>query len=155
MTYKDAQPFLPVMIFLLCLWSWSPLLAVAAPKTSLVKAAVKGGVGLQVVPIASGEIVVIAVLPKSPAAQAGILPGDLIVAVDGDLLRGSNFAEVTKNRLWGKAGSKVKVTWMRPGLAGKKNALLVRAALKNDPAQDLEVKMLVPADVITPEAAKP
>ena len=68
-------------------------------------------------------------------------------------MRGSNFADVTKNRLWGKAGSKVKLTWLRPGVAGKKSAQLVRAALKSEPAQDLEVKLLVPATI--PEVAKP
>lgn len=123
----------------------------AAPATK----PLQGGVGLQVVPIASGEIVVIAVLPKSPAAQARILPGDLITAVDGKSLRGSNFADVTRSRLWGRAGSKVKITWQRPGVAGKKNAQLVRAALKDDPAQDLEVKMLVPTPTPLPEVTRP
>lgn len=155
MTYKSAPHLLPAIAILLCLLSWPPLSAEAAPKPPPAKKAAKGGVGLQVVPVASGEIVVIAVLPKSPAAQAKLLPGDLIIAVDGDSLRGSNFADVTKSRLWGKAGSKVKITWLRPGVAGKKSAQLVRTALKNDPAQDLEVKMLVPVELPAPEAAKP
>lgn len=155
MTYKNAHPFRSAIIFLLCLGSLLPLTAAAASKTVPAKTVVKGGVGLQVVPIASGEIVVIAVLPKSPAAKAKLLPGDLIIAVDGDSLRGSNFADVTKSRLWGKAGSKVKITWLRPGVAGKKSAELQRAALKNEPAQDLEVKMLLPVEPPAPEAAKP
>lgn len=151
MTYNRMYPILLVMILL----SWLPLFAAAAPQAAPAKKAVQGGVGLQVVPIASGEIVVIAVLRKSPAAQAKILPGDLIIAVDGTSLRGSNFADVTKNRLWGKAGTKVKITWMRPGIAGKKSAQLVRTALKDAPAQDLAVEMLLPAAASTPEAAKP
>lgn len=142
-------------LLLLVLLSWPPLAAMAATQPVTAKKVVQGGVGLQVVPIASGEIVVIAVLAKSPAAKATLRPGDLIVAVDGKSLRGSNFADVTKNRLWGKAGSKVKITWQRPGVAGKKNAQLVRAALKDDAAQDLEVKMLVPAPALIPEIAKP
>jgi C-terminal processing protease CtpA/Prc len=88
--------------------------------------------------------VVIAVLAKSPAAKAKLRPGDLIIAVDDVTLRGSKFTDVTKNQLWGKAGTKVKLTWQRPGVAGKKSAQLVRAALKDEPAQDLEVQMLVP-----------
>jgi carboxyl-terminal processing protease len=114
-----------------------------------------GGVGLQVVPIATGEIVVIAVLAKSPADKAELRPGDLIIAVDGVTLRGSKFADVTKNRLWGKDGTKVKLTWQRPGVAGQKSAQLVRAALKNESVQDLEVKLLVPAETPVHEVAKP
>lgn len=150
MKYRYFRPLLLIVTLFLCLGSWQPL-AAAAPAQK----AVSGGVGLQVVPIASGEIVVIAVLAKSPAAQAKLRPGDLIVAVDGDSLRGSNFADVTKSRLWGKAGTKVKLTWLRPGVAGKKSAQLVRAALKDEPAQDLEVKMLVPPASPLPEVAKP
>ena len=152
MTYRSV----PLLITLLCcLLIGQPLVAVAAPAAAPAKKAAAGGVGLQVVPIATGEIVVIAVLVKSPAAKAKLRPGDLIIAVDGVALRGSKFADVTKNRLWGKAGTKVKLTWQRPGVAGKKSAQLVRAALKDEPAQDLEVQMLVPPTSPVPEAAKP
>ena len=146
----------PLLITLLgCLLIGQPLVAVAAPAAAPAKKAVAGGVGLQVVPIATGEIVVIAVLVKSPAAKAKLRPGDLIIAVDGVALRGSKFTDVTKNRLWGKAGTKVKLTWQRPGVAGKKSAQLVRAALKDEPAQDLEVQMLVPTAPPASEVAKP
>ena len=156
MTDRSLSPLLlPAFILLLCLGSWLPLTAMAAPLAVPAKMAVSGGVGLQVVPIASGEIVVIAVLAKSPADKAKLRPGDLIIAVDGDALRGSNFVDVTKSRLWGKAGTKVKLTWLRPGVAGKKSAQLVRAALKDEPAQDLEVKILAPTAPPVPEVAKP
>lgn len=155
MTDRSAHPLLPIITLLLCLWSFPSLAAGAEPQTAPAKKAVAGGVGLQVVPIASGEIVVIAVLAKSPAAQAKLRPGDLIIAVDGVALRGSKFTDVTKDRLWGKAGTKVKLTWQRPGVAGKKSAQLMRAPLKDKPAQDLEVQMLVPPETSTPEAAKP
>ena len=155
MTDRRAHPLLPIIALLLCLWSGPPLVAGAESQTAPAKKAVGGGVGLQVVPIASGEIVVIAVLAKSPADKAKLRPGDLIIAVDGTALRGSKFTDVTKTRLWGKAGTKVKLTWQRPGVAGKKSAQLVRAPLKDEPAQDLEVQMLVPAEASTPEAAKP
>lgn len=133
------------LILLCCTALCSPLSAAAEPKAPPLKPIAQGGVGLQVVPIASGEIVVIAVQEKSPAAAAKILPGDLITAVDGTSLRGSNFTDVTKSRLWGKAGSKVKITWLRPGVAGKSSAQLIRTPLKDAPAQDLGVKMLVPS----------
>lgn len=147
MMNRCARLLLVTITVLFC-FCWH---SVAAPA----KPAEMGGVGLQVVPIATGEIVVIAVLVKSPADKAKLRPGDLIIAVDGVALRGSKFADVTKNRLWGKAGTKVKLTWQRPGVAGKKSAQLVRAALKNEPAQDLEVQLLVPTATPLPEVPKP
>ena len=153
MTYRITRPLLPTIMLFLFLWI--PMAAVAAPQTAPAMASLQGGVGLQVVPIASGEIVIIAVLASSPAAQAKLRPGDLIIAVDDVALRGSKFSDVTKNRLWGNAGTKVKLTWQRPGVAGKKSVQLVRAALKDEPAQDLEVQMLVPAAPLVPEVAKP
>lgn len=151
MIYRCARLLLTTMTVLYCL-CWH---SVAAPPVAPAKQAEMGGVGLQVVPIATGEIVVIAVLVKSPADKAKLRPGDLIIAVDGVALRGSKFVDVTKNRLWGKAGSKVKLTWQRPGVAGKKSAQLVRAALKNAKVQDLEIKMLVPVETPAAEATQP
>lgn len=151
MIYPCARLLLTTMTVLFCL-SWP---SVAAPPAAPARQAEMGGVGLQVVPIATGEIVVIAVLAKSPADKAELRPGDLIIAVDGVTLRGSKFADVTKNRLWGKVGTKVKLTWQRPGVAGQKSAQLVRAALKNESVQDLEVKLLVPAETPVPEVTKP
>lgn len=151
MMYRCLHLLLATMTVFFCL-CWH---SVAAPPAAPAKPAEMGGVGLQVVPIATGEIVVIAVLLKSPADKAKLRPGDLIISVDGVALRGSKFADVTKKRLWGKVGTKVKLTWQRPGVAGKKSAQLVRAALKNEPAQDLEVQLLVPAATPVPEVTKP
>jgi carboxyl-terminal processing protease len=145
-----------LVLFLgLFLWISLPHAVAAAPATLPAKGEKMGSVGLQVVPIASGEIVVIALLENSPAARAKLLPGDLIIAVDGKALRGSDFADVTKSRLWGKAGSTVKLTWLRPGVAGKQSAQLVRGVLTDDPARDLAVEMLVPAATNPAAAAKP
>lgn len=140
------------LFLLLCCLPW---FVAAAPTPESTKKVSNGGVGLQVVPIVTGEIVVIAVLPDSPASKAKLAPGDLIIAVDGNSLRGSNFADLTKTRLWGAAGSKVKLTWLRPGVAGKNSAQLVRTLLTEDPAKDLEVKMLVPAMSLPREDVKP
>ena len=41
-----------------------------------------GGVGLQVVPTITGDLVVLNVLEAAPAAEKGLLPGDLIFQVD-------------------------------------------------------------------------
>jgi C-terminal processing protease CtpA/Prc len=86
-----------------------------------------GSVGLQVVPTATGELVVLQVPPGAPAARADIRPGDLIVQIDDFALAGSDFAEVVAQRLWGVEGSAVVIHFLRPGVAGRKTLTLRRA----------------------------
>jgi C-terminal processing protease CtpA/Prc len=87
-----------------------------------------GSVGLQVVPTATGELVVLQVPTGTPAASAGVKPGDLIVQVDDFPLAGSDFAEVVAQRLWGTEGSQVVIHYLRPGETGRKSVVLRRAA---------------------------
>ena len=86
-----------------------------------------GGVGLQVVPTINGHLVVLHVLPQSPAATGGLLPGDLVFKVDDFPLEGSEFAAVVAEHLWGPAGSRVTLHYLRPGVAGPKTVTLRRA----------------------------
>lgn len=88
-----------------------------------------GGVGLQVVPTITGELVVLNVLEKAPAAEKGMLPGDLIFRVDDFLLKGSDFGKVVSEHLWGKVGSSVELFYRRPGVAGVKRVVLQRAKI--------------------------
>ena len=73
------------------------------------------------------------VTPGGPAEAAGLLPGDLIVAVDGiPVLDGSPEAldlNGTKNRVRGEAGTSVVLTVERDGIS--KDYTLVRAAIKS------------------------
>lgn len=87
-----------------------------------------GSVGLQVVPIASGELVVLQIPPQTPAAASGIRPGDLITRIDDFPLAGSDFAAVVSQHLWGTEGSRVTIHYLRPGVAGGKSVTLRRAA---------------------------
>jgi C-terminal processing protease CtpA/Prc len=87
-----------------------------------------GSVGLQVVPTVTGELAVLQVPAGTPAAAAGLKPGDLIVQVDDFPLGGSNSAEVVAQRLWGAEGSQVTIHYLRPGEAGRKAVTLRRAA---------------------------
>jgi C-terminal processing protease CtpA/Prc len=87
-----------------------------------------GSVGLQVVPIASGELVVLQIPPDTPAAASAMKPGDLIVSIDDFPLAGSDFAEVVSQRLWGPEGSQIVLHYLRPGEAGRKLATLRRVA---------------------------
>ena len=88
-----------------------------------------GGVGLQVVPTINGQLTVLQVLPGTPAAAEGLLPGDLIFRVDDFPLLGSEFAAVISEHLWGPVGSSVTLHYLRPGIAGPHSVVLRRTAM--------------------------
>ena len=87
-----------------------------------------GSVGLQVVPVVTGELVVLQLADGSPAFRAGLKPGDLLVKVDNFSLRGSEFAEVVSKHLWGPEGSEVVLRYLRPGKTGLNTVILRRSA---------------------------
>jgi carboxyl-terminal processing protease len=60
------------------------------------------------------EVVVLSTLDGSPAQEAGIEPGDVLVAVDGESVRGENIVEIT-DKLRGPEGSRVELTVLRYG----------------------------------------
>ncbi len=88
-----------------------------------------GGVGLQVVPTINGDLVVLNVLENAPAAEKGLLPGDLIFEVDGFSLQGSDFGKVISEYLWGPVGSSVELLYRRPGVVGVKRVRLQRSTI--------------------------
>jgi len=70
------------------------------------------GVGTQADPTGSG-VIVVTVDGGSPAAQAGLVPGDVIQAVDGqDVARTDELAGAISSH---KPGDQVKVTWDHSG----------------------------------------
>lgn len=88
-----------------------------------------GGVGLQVVPTITGELVVLQVLANAPAAEEGLRAGDLIYRVGDFELRGSDFGKVISEHLWGPVGSSVELHYRRPGVAGDRRVTLRRSAI--------------------------
>ena len=58
------------------------------------------------------EVVVLALLDGSPAEEAGIEPGDVLIAVDGQDVQGENILQVTE-RLKGPEGSRVDLAVLR------------------------------------------
>lgn len=68
------------------------------------------GIGAQVDqdPV-TGEIVIVAPFRDSPAEKAGIQPGDVLVAVDGESTEGWTVAEAV-NRIRGPEGSEITLT---------------------------------------------
>ncbi len=63
------------------------------------------GVGIEVT-TRDGELKIIAPMDDTPASEAGLLPGDVIVMIDGEKITAENLAEMT-GRLRGEEGSKV------------------------------------------------
>lgn len=71
------------------------------------------GVGLEV-HLEAGMVRVVAAIEGTPAEQAGLRSGDIIVSIDDTLIDENNFDEAV-NRLRGKAGSQVKIAVQRDG----------------------------------------
>ena len=103
-----------------------------------------GSIGAQVVPIATGEVVVLQLVQGAPAEKAGLLPGDLIVQIDGKPLKGLDFNTVTRNYLWGYVGQPVHFNWLRPGETAERQADLVRIKVDAASLQHPDVKMVKP-----------
>jgi len=103
-----------------------------------------GGVGLQVVPTVGGELVVLRVVEGSPAAAAGLKPGDFIFRVDDFPLGGSDFRKVVSEHLWGEIGSRVTLYYLRPGVEGERSVSLQRAAIDPAVGDTPGVRMLEP-----------
>ncbi len=76
------------------------------------------------------EIVVMSVLPNSPARQAGLLEGDHIVRIDGRPLPDSNQVQTAVKWLRGEPGSAVSVKVKREGSEQLKDFDLVRAVVR-------------------------
>jgi carboxyl-terminal processing protease len=103
-----------------------------------------GSIGAQVVPTASGEVVVLQLVEAAPAAKAGLLPGDLIVKIDGKTLKGLDFNTVTREYLWGYVGETVHFNWLRPGETGEREADLVRIKVDAATLRHPDVQMVKP-----------
>ena len=112
-----------VAFFLLGLFLLVPVTSVSAQEQRF------GGVGLQVVPTITGELVVLNVLEETPASEKGVLPGDLIFQVDDFPLQGSDFGVVVSEHLWGPVDSHVEIFYRRPGVAGVSRFVLKRSSI--------------------------
>lgn len=74
-----------------------------------------GGVGITV-DFVKGHVVVRSLLPKGPAARAGVRPGDLLTSIDRTPVRGLDVVGV-RSRLRGASGSPITLAFTRGGSA--------------------------------------
>jgi carboxyl-terminal processing protease len=83
------------------------------------------GIGLTVIEVKKG-LRVASVFPRSPAAQAGIAPGDTIVAVEGESIAGESSTEATK-KIKGPDGTEVTIAVRDAGSGKLRHLTLTRA----------------------------
>lgn len=108
-----------------------------------------GGLGLQLT-IDGSRIVILGVLPNTPAEQAELVTGSTIVAIDGESTAGKTLEEVVK-KLRGEVGTSVRLTIIHPrafevGMAPReielKRAFIPVSA--DIPLQDTTMKKPIP-----------
>lgn len=92
-----------------------------------------GGLGLSVT-MEDGAVKVIAPQEDTPAAKAGLKPGDYITHIDGKLLYGSTLDEAVA-QMRGKPGTKIALTIVRPGRDKPIDVTLTREVIVQHPVK--------------------
>jgi len=87
-----------------------------------------GGIGVTVQEDDAGYLVVVNVLPGYGAEEAGLLPGDKIIAVDGVSIEGEGLAAASRIR--GRPGTVVSLTIAREGEPAPISAEVTRMLIK-------------------------
>jgi hypothetical protein len=72
------------------------------------------GAGIAILPGDNGSVIIQRVLENGPAAQAGIRPGDVLLAVEGRDVRAMDFEQIP-HLIRGPAGSRVTLIVVTPG----------------------------------------
>ena len=91
-----------------------------------------GGLGIEVT-MDNGVIKVVSPIDDTPASKAGILPGDLIFALDGEPVQGLTLQEAVE-KMRGKVGTPIKVS-MRRGTKDPFDVSLTRETIKVKPVK--------------------
>jgi carboxyl-terminal processing protease len=95
-------------------------------------AAVQGklnGIGIEIVQSTNRQAVIVAPLDGSPAQQAGVRPGDVILEVDGHPVTGLPMSHISA-KISGNAGQPVALTVFNPSDGRRRDLIIVRAAMK-------------------------
>jgi carboxyl-terminal processing protease len=101
-----------------------------------------GGLGLQV-EMADGLVRVVAPMPGTPAARAGLQSGDLIVRFDGQPVQGMTLAEAV-SRMRGEPGTPIALMIRRGGHEDLLAFSLIRELIRREPVRwSMEGEVLV------------
>ncbi len=97
-----------------------------------------GGLGIEV-SMENGFIKVVTPIDDTPAAEAGIEAGDLIIKLDQKPVKGLTLGEAVE-RMRGKAGDPIELTIMRPGNDVPFDLTLRRAVIKVTSVKNRELE---------------
>jgi len=89
-----------------------------------------GGLGIEVT-MEDGLVKVISPIDDTPAAKAGMKPGDFIAAIDGTPVQGMNLNDAI-TRMRGNPGTKVTLTVLRTGTKKPFDVSMLRAVIHVD-----------------------
>ncbi len=98
-----------------------------------------GGLGIEV-GMEDGFVKVVAPIDDTPAARAGLKPGDLIIKLDETAVKGMSLNDAVK-RMRGKPNSNITLTVVRKGEAAPFTVTLTRAVIK---IQSVRFKLIEP-----------
>lgn len=85
------------------------------------------GIGVEV-QVQDGRVVIVTPIDGSPAERAGLRPGDVIVAVDGEQVAGMDIEEVVA-RVTGPAGTTVRLTILGDDTGETREVTITRARI--------------------------
>jgi carboxyl-terminal processing protease len=98
-----------------------------------------GGLGIEV-GMEEGLVKVISPIEDTPAYQAGVKSGDLIIKLDDALVKGMSLNDAVK-RMRGKPGSKLTLTILRKDIPKPLTFTVMRAVIK---VQSVKAKLIEP-----------
>jgi predicted metalloprotease with PDZ domain len=101
--------------------------AVAKPLTAQQPGAIDG-LGIYVT-TANGQIKVVAPIDNTPAAKAGIMAGDIIVALDDEPMQGLTLSQAVE-KMRGPVNTTIKLTIMRSGRETPIEFSMIRAVIR-------------------------
>ncbi len=87
-----------------------------------------GGLGIEVT-MESGVVKVVSPIDETPAAKAGLQPGDLIIKLDGEEVMGLTLSDAV-DRMRGKVGTPIILTIMRSSRSEPFEVTIVRDVIK-------------------------
>ena len=101
--------------------------------TSLLAIEETGGIGMKVAQLFDytkenhkGPLVVLDVFRGSPAEESGILIGDIITHINGELTRNNDFRDLLHNKLRGPAGTELELKIWRTSTKSRLKKTLTR-----------------------------